>query len=215
MCSEGPISREHQYTAFINVRNAELAAYWTRYNIQAVLNLGLLFAALSAEPHSVIGQHMFTISIGGFCLAVIWLFMTIWSKRLITKRWDKNIRRYERSYSKELFPLFTLVEAKENKKGFCNKLKKHWNNLNILARVVPSILIVVWLILGISAFICPPSPINPQEMITLKSEIQRLSITKDKLSSEIEQLKNEVSDIRKKIHNEDTDRKTTGPKTRK
>ncbi|MBN2267757.1 MAG: hypothetical protein JW725_05480 [Candidatus Babeliaceae bacterium] len=215
MCTERPISREHQYTGLINVRNAELAAYWTRYNIQAVLNLGLLVAAVSAKPDSFIGQYIFYASIVGFCLALIWLFMTIWSKRLIAKRWDKYIRRYERCYSEELFPLFTLVEAKENKKGFCNKLKKHWNNLNILARAVPLILIVLWLILGINAFMFPPSPLKSQEVITPESEMKRLSITNDKLSSEIERLKNEVSDIRKQIRNKDTDKKRTGPNTRK
>ncbi len=59
MCTERPISREHQYTAFINVRNTEISVYWTRYNIQAFLNLGLLVAALSAKPDSLIGQHTY------------------------------------------------------------------------------------------------------------------------------------------------------------
>lgn len=212
MCTERPISREQQYTAFINVRNTEVAVYWTRYNIQTFLNLGLLVAALSAKPDSLIVQHMFCTSIGGFCLAVIWLFMTIWSKRLITKRWDEYIRQYEEHYCEELLPLFTLVEAEENKKGFW---KKHWNNLNILARIVPVILIIVWLILGINTFIGTPAPLKSQEMIALKSEMQKLSIKNDKLSSEIEHLKGEIRDLRSKVHNEGSDKKMMGPNVKK
>jgi len=208
MCTENPISREHQYTAFINVRNTELAAYWLRYNIQAVLNLGLLVAALSAKSDFLIGQNIFFAPIVGLCLSVIWLLMTIWSKRLITKRWDKYIRQYEKKYSEELFQLFVSVEAEENKKGLRNKLKKHWNNLNILARIVPVILIIAWVFLGINTFINRPPSVKSQKTIIIELELENLN-------TEIKHLKEEIRDLRSKHDTQATNNQMKIPDIRK
>lgn len=208
MCTKNPISREHQYAALINVRNTELAAYWVRYNIQAVLNFGLLIAALSAKFDSLIAQYMLCASIVGLCLSLIWLLMTIWSKQLITKRWDEYIRQYERKYSDELFQLFVSVEDKENKEGFWNKLKKHWNNLNILARIVPAILIIIWLFLGIKTFVNGPPSVKSQKTIIIELELENLN-------SEIKHLKEEIRDLRSKYDTQTTNTQMKSPDTRK
>jgi hypothetical protein len=201
MCNENQKTREPQYTALINVRNTELAAYWTRYNIQAVLNFGLLAAALSSKSDSLINRHIFPVAIVGLLLSTIWLLMTIWSKKLITQQWDKYIRQYENKYPNELFQLFVSVEVEENKKEFWNGLTKHWKNLNILTRVVPLILMVVWLVI-IYASTCNPSLLKSQEEITVKSEIQNLSIKIDEFNSALDHLKGEISEIKSKRNNQ-------------
>lgn len=202
MCTETKKTREPQYTALVNIRNTELAAYWTRYNIQAVLNLGLLVAALSAKSGSMIAQHIIPVAFLGSCLSAIWLCLTIWGKRLITDRWEEYIRKYELNYSRELFQLFLLVKE-ENQKGLWNCLKIQLESLNILTRVVPIILIVVWITIAISV----NSQLKLEDDTNLKSEIHVLSIKFDKLNSDLNRIKADIDDIKDRSNNHNPDNK--------
>lgn len=133
------------YQTFVSVRNAELIAYWSRYNIQTVLNFGLIAAALSAKPGSFVDQHRILIGVGGILLSFVWIGFILMSKKLLTKRWEFYIREYEESLSKSLpnkIPLlFTWLKEEEKNMG---KLRRCWRNLNILAYTPPLLCIVAW-----------------------------------------------------------------------
>jgi len=193
MSTETPIHREHQYTAIINVRNTELAAYWTRYNIQAVLNVGLLAAIISAKSDSIIVRHQIIAVVGGLILSFIWLLFAIKGKHLITKRWDKHIREYEKEVLPGNYNLFEKVEAEEEaKKG----LHKHWDNLNILARVIPILLMVGWLLIGFDAYRHPPIQQREQNILELNNNVKELISERDRINLEIDQLKTQVKDFK-------------------
>ena len=193
--------KEQQYTALINVRNAELAAYWTRYNIQAVLNLGFLVAIFSGKSNSLIHDHLLLSSIFGLILSIIWLFITVYGKRLITERWDAHIRQYEECHSEELYPLFTLVDSEESNKGWW---RRNLHNLNFLARAVPLILIILWLL----AIFYMPAQVKARTT-SFKSEIQNLSIKTERINSEIDHLKGEINNMKKESENKTMENKTT------
>lgn len=139
---------EPLYATLVRVRNTELAAYWTRYNIQAVINIGLLAVALSAKHDSLIKQSVFIwfVPIMGIVLSGVWLFFIVNSKNLVTKRWEKYIRRYERRFLDDntaLRPikLFAQVKEKEKKKSWmCRK----WDNLDLLAWTIPIVCMIAW-----------------------------------------------------------------------
>jgi len=137
---------ESLYPAFVSVRNTELVAYWSRYNIQTVLNFGLLAAALSANPGSFIVQHKILIGVGGIILSFVWVGFILMGKKLLTERWDSYIRECEKGFSNNEIKLFTRVEDEEKK--IC-KLKRHWRNLNILAYIPPTLCIFAWVFLAL------------------------------------------------------------------
>jgi hypothetical protein len=70
-----------QYASLVAVRHAELETYWTRYNIQVVLNGGLLVAAFATESRSrLAGLPIWLVSLGGVALAIVWLIMVLQGK---------------------------------------------------------------------------------------------------------------------------------------
>ena len=185
MCKDNE-QREHQYTALVNVRNTELSAYWMRYNIQAVINLGLVAACISSKPDSIIGKHLFWVSLCGILLAFIWLFFAIKSKQLFTDRWERYIKKYEEDFLPEKHRLFTNVCIEEEQKTF---LKKHWDNLNILAWSVPVFLIIIWAFI---LFFPPYSVQKYSDVLELKSKMGELSSENNKIKSEIKQLESQL-----------------------
>lgn len=69
----GNESAPELYTALLDVRNAELAALWSRFNIHLAVNIGLLFAVLTAQADSSIcklGKWPYVI---GLVATAIWL----------------------------------------------------------------------------------------------------------------------------------------------
>lgn len=197
--------REHQYTALVNVRNTELSAYWTRYNIQVVLNLGLVVACLSAKSDSIIGKHLSWVSLCGILLAIIWLCFAIKSKQLFTNRWEGHIKKYEAEFLPDKHRLFTNVCTEEEQKT-C--LRKNWDNLNILALSVPVFLILIWAIIGINAYPSPFSSEKEQAVLELKSKMETLSSENDRIKSDIEQIKNQLIDLNKGIRSHSTNGST-------
>ena len=121
MCNE--ITPNDQfYASLVNVRNTELSVYWTRYNILAAVNLALLAFALASDSTSFMYNFPLWIMSGGIIFAFIWLFITITGKQLITNRWDKHIRDYEKAFNDKNQKLFTNVNTEENAKCFLKKL---------------------------------------------------------------------------------------------
>lgn len=167
--------REQQYTALVNIRNTELTAYWTRYNIQAVLNLGFAALAISAlvqlkgpfEPNKVLVKILFAVA--GFILAAIWLGFTVQGKKLFVDGWEEWIAEYEDKWLRAqdtasisrpgllLFyqlkeegaasPIHPNAAKRKDRLSSSKRLRAWfaWENLNFLARSLPVLFIAAWL----------------------------------------------------------------------
>ena len=202
--SPANLPHEQQYTALINVRNTELAAYWTRYNIQAVLNLGLTVATLSSKPDSLLGRHMIYTALVGIFLALIWLSFTIWGKLLFTKRWEGHIILYEHAFLPHRYRLFENVRHEEETKRW---FRKHWCNLDIPACSIPIILLVIWIIVGMATFIqLKSSPIenvlpdlerNVEKTVT-RLEIGTMTVELDRLMVNVSKVQSNLQGINEK-----------------
>lgn len=205
--------REHQYNALVNVRNTELSAYWTRYNIQSVLNWGLVVAYLSVKSDSIIsrqlGRYLFLASPCGILLASIWLFFIIKSKQLLTDRWERHIQKYEAEFLPKKHRLFTNVCTEEEQKTY---LKKNWDNLNFLARSIPVLLIFIWGSIGIIEYYHPSSIQKESDVLELKSKMAELSSENNKIKSEIVQLKSQLINLNNcKQTSSSSQKKVTSP----
>jgi hypothetical protein len=135
---------EPLYSSLLSVRNTELTVYWTRYNIQAVLNFGLIAVALSAAPNSIIDKFPTLVAVSGMFLALIWLLFVVFSKRLITDEWDNCVKNYEQSIlkSKQDVPndILIISQFTYNK----NYFKRNLYNLNFVACSLPIICGLAW-----------------------------------------------------------------------
>lgn len=96
-CGRTPEAREDLYTALVNIRNTEVSAYWTRYNIQAVLNAAVFAGGLAAlkEPNPLPDIILLWLSAGGVILAALWLWFAVLGKRLFVDGWEEWIAEYE------------------------------------------------------------------------------------------------------------------------
>ncbi|HWR83482.1 MAG TPA: hypothetical protein VN285_09270 [Candidatus Deferrimicrobium sp.] len=167
---------EALYTAFANVRNAELSVYWTRYNIQAVINLGLIAAVLGTRADSVFMSPLPAwVVLAGVMLSLIWLGFTILGKCLFTDRWETYLRNYEAKFLTHLpddLRMFTDVRRREDGLGWW---KKHWGNLNILTRSVPILALVGWLLIVWSSWDAKPLDARisrlEAEVVTLRASV--------------------------------------------
>ena len=83
-----------QYESLVAVRNAELTTYWTRYNVQVVLNGGLLVAAFAnGSDGRLANLPMWSVSLGGIALAIVWFVMLLQARlRFIdgTSNWSSS-----------------------------------------------------------------------------------------------------------------------------
>jgi len=142
--SSNPRQQEFLYAPLVDLRNTELSIYWTRYNILSAVNFGLLAVVLSASDDSFVPTMRTLVSLGGVLIAVIWLLFTVKGKQLLKNRWDQNISIYEnKCIDNPDLRLFSRVLENESKKKW---LRKNWDNLNILARSLPALCIVAWII---------------------------------------------------------------------
>ena len=78
------------------------------------------------------------------------------------------------------------------------------HNLNFLARAVPLILIILWLL----AIFYMPAQVKARTT-SFKSEIQNLSIKTERINSEIDHLKGEINNMKKESENKTMENKTT------
>src|SRR5438128_2342560 len=132
---------ETLYTALVQIRNAELAAHWLRYNIQFAVNFGLLAAVLTRATDSFVAAHLHFIAIIGFEVALIWLLLALQSKKIISRRWEKHLRIYEDTIARPEHRLFQQVAEEERKKTWW---RRNWQNLNFLTWALPSLCLLAW-----------------------------------------------------------------------
>ena len=134
-----------QYEHLVAVRNAELATYWTRYNVQVVLNGGLLIAAFASPSDSrLLNLPVCLVSLGGITLAIVWLFMVCQGKTWI-HRWDEQLSLFERELGKDkLYPLFRNI-IKSGAALNC------WKNMTAMAAAVPVLCVIAWFALWVYA----------------------------------------------------------------
>jgi len=88
------------YTALLNLRNAELAALWSRFNIHLAINIGLLFAVLTARSDSGI-VHLHKLPyVFGLVATIIWLASELVGRYSLHVR-DAALGRFEAAYFPE------------------------------------------------------------------------------------------------------------------
>jgi hypothetical protein len=132
---------EALYAAFIQVRNGEHAAHWTRYNFQFAVNFGLLLVIVTSARDSFIAAHLHLISIMGIELSLIWLLLALQSKKLISERWEKLLRAHEDTIARPENRLFQKIEEEDSKKSWWGR---NWQNLNLLSWALPSLCLLAW-----------------------------------------------------------------------
>lgn len=135
------------YSTLMSIRNAELAAYWARYNIQAVLNLGILTFAFQRWHQTP--PLPWLVPVLGILLSIIWIFFIYLSKRTIEYYWDKCVSNYEEMLIEKDARLCAVlpISARGEKDERYNFLLKHWFNLNILAYSIPGLCLIAWFLL--------------------------------------------------------------------
>lgn len=141
MSNETKEKSEPLYSALVSIRNVELTAYWTRYNIQSAINFGLLAATLASSGDSFIGKHITYAAIAGLILTLIWLTFVVKGKKLLTERWERHIRTYEENTHEVKYKLFCEVKKEEDIKS---NLLREWDNLDVPARGLPLLCLVAW-----------------------------------------------------------------------
>ena len=151
MSTETKETSEALYSALVSVRNVELTAYWTRYNIQSAINFGLLAAALASSADSFIGKNMVYAAIAGLILTLIWITFVVKGKKLLTGRRERHIRTYEENTHEVKYKLFCEVKKEEDSKS---NLRRAWDNLDVLARGLPMLCIVAWIIIFTVSLTC-------------------------------------------------------------
>jgi hypothetical protein len=102
------------YATLVATRNVELQVHWARYNIQAAINAGLLFAFVSARPLAFIDEHRTVIALGGLFLTILWFWMTAESKNVLVGRWDRHIRQFEERHPACPYPLLSEVNREQS-----------------------------------------------------------------------------------------------------
>jgi len=134
-----------QYESLVAVRNAELETYWTRYNIQVLLNGGLLVAAFASESGTrFAGLPIWLVSLGGVALAIVWLIMVIQGKAWI-HRWDEQLSLFEQQLgANQLYPLFTNIKNS-------GAALSSWANITTIAAAVPILSGLAWFALCVTS----------------------------------------------------------------
>ena len=135
-----------QYDSLIAVRNTELQTYWTRYNLQLILNGGLLIAAFTRDKSIPLGQMPpWVISLGGLSLVAIWLGMIFQGKKWI-ERWNEQLRFFEEELEEKVYPLFTNIRK-------TSPADNKWKNMTALAAGVPILFGLGWIAWWASSYV--------------------------------------------------------------
>jgi len=84
------------YTALLDLRNTELAALWSRFNIHLAVNVGLLVALLAASDEKIgkFGMWPYTL---GLVAVMVWLASDVAGRHALHTR-DAALGRFEDAY---------------------------------------------------------------------------------------------------------------------
>ena len=94
---------------------------------------------------------MVYVAIAGLILTLIWITFVVKGKKLLTGRWERHIRIYEENTHEVKYKLFCEVKKEEDSK--CS-LQRAWDNLDVLARGLPLLCIVAWIIIYTMSLTC-------------------------------------------------------------
>ena len=130
------------YVAYVQIRNAELAAHWQRYNFQLAVNFGLLLAVVIRAGDPFVAAHLHVITIIGAELALIWLLLSVQSKKAVNT-WENRLRIYEDTMGRD-DRLFQKIADQETAKSWC---RKDWQNLNLFTLALPALCFLGWCLL--------------------------------------------------------------------
>jgi hypothetical protein len=196
------------YTALVNVRNTELSVYYARYNILAVINIGLIAAVLATRHDSrFLSPLPCWIVLGGCALSLVWLGFAALGKRLFTERWEVYLRRFEREIldRQGLQPelqLFTHVESTEQKLSWW---KRHWENLNVLTLLVPLMAFAAWIIISWTAYFAEPLDSRVSRLEASTARLQQTQQVPKEVLDRFETIENEIHEILKLLPHPATD----------
>ena len=118
-----------QYAQIVATRNAEIAAVWSRYNIQWLINAGLLGIFVANHDGAFVPWAM---AAAGEVLALVWVFVTrrghFW-----VDFWNRQLADLEPSAG--YAPVFQQVRA---------EVRNTWLTVNRLALTPPFVFVVWW-----------------------------------------------------------------------
>lgn len=195
-----PNGIEANYTALVNVRNTELSVYYARYNIQAVINFGLIAAVLATRQDSrFLSPLPLWIVLGGCALSLVWLGFAVVGKRLFAERWEGYLRRYEseilaRQGLHADLQMFTHVAAAQQRLGLWSR---NWNNLNVLTRAVPLMAFAAWVVIAWSAWFVEPLDRRVSRLEAGIAVIQQSQGSPKEINDRLDIIESELRDILK------------------
>ena len=107
------------FTTIVDVRNTELSALWTRFNIHLLMNGGYLLAILGASDGSMLSASGKFAYLFGLVLTVVWLLAERAGRYTLHYR-DKKICDFEDLYWKNT-PLADFKFFRDTPAGFLNQ----------------------------------------------------------------------------------------------
>ena len=131
------------YIAYVQLRNTELALHWKRYSFQFAVNFGLLAVVLTRAGDPFVASHLHLITIIGAELSLIWLLLSMQSKKLINK-WENHLRVCEDTLAQPENRLFQKMADEESMKSWW---RRNWENLNLFTWALPSLCFLAWCML--------------------------------------------------------------------
>jgi hypothetical protein len=167
--------REPLYGALASIRNTELSAYSTRYNVQAALNSGFaaIFLAAVTRTDSISLRAAELLACIGIVLGAIWLGFAVQGKKMFVDGWDQWMAEYEsrllRTQGHSLFwgfnerkalsPIHPGKATSGKISAFLTRFVREsirrwfaWENLNLLERGLPILFVLCWIAFLVYAF---------------------------------------------------------------
>jgi len=143
---------DKMYEQLVAINNAEQATYWTRYNIQVVINTGAIAAYGSIalrQPPPAHHQVLAAMCVPGLLLAVVWLCMTIAGDKWCDF-WQHQLRRVEQKLPRGIPKPFTTAKRAWRRRRFViGRAPVDFRSVRSVARLLPVVFIAGWIVVGI------------------------------------------------------------------
>ncbi len=141
---------EKLYGYLIATNNAEQQTYWTRYNIQAVVNVAALSAyAVVFKSEDQLPTRFFVVAlpIVGLALAVIWCQMTVAGGRWMDF-WQNRLRDVEGKWPDDC----KLPRSFKAAKKVARRRPAMAPSVRTIALALPGLMFLTWLAFEIAAW---------------------------------------------------------------